>query len=391
MLFKDVLVEKELKLQLINLIKENRVSHAQLFLGPAGSHKFALAVAFAQYLCCENKGDEDSCGICPSCVKFDKLSHPDFHLIFPNCITKKIKKEPDYKQFATQFKDFVFKHNYLIDINDWNETLGGENKQTYINARDCSHIINQNSIRSYEGGYKIYLLWMVERLYHLAAPKLLKTLEEPESKTLFILIAENSENILSTILSRTQLVKIPPLSPEVIQSQLINEYHADEEKARDVASIAEGNYIDAIKYYNDNSELSEALHKFQFFMSSAVGNMQNDIANIRFLELQEMFNDIIAEEREGQKRFLNFMMRMFRHALLINTKNELLVRTTSEEKKCAEQFAPYIRLRNISPIIDECNKAILHIERNGNSSLIFMDLYLTIAKLITERRTLVRK
>lgn len=382
MLFKDVLVDKELKLQLINLVKENRISHAQLFLGPAGSHKFALAVAYAQYLCCEQRGEEDSCGVCPSCVKFEKLSHPDFHLVFPNCITKKVKKDPDYKQFTNNFKEFVFKYNFQIDIGDWNEALGGENKQTYINARDCSHIISQNSIRSYEGGYKIYLLWMVERLYPLAAPKLLKTLEEPESKTLFILIAENTENILPTILSRTQLVKIPPLSTEVIQSQLIKMYHADEENAQEIATISEGNFIDAIRLFQDNRDFIEALQKFQFFMDSVVANARQDLPNIRFLELQELLNGIIAQEREGQKRFLYFMIRMFRNALLINTKNELLLKTTAEEKKISERYAPFIRLRNISPIIDACNQAVLHIERNGNSSLIFTDLYFQIAKLL---------
>ena len=276
MLFKDVLVEESLKRQLINLVKENRISHAQLFLGPPGSHKFALAVAYAQYLCCENRGDDDSCGVCPSCVQFSKLSHPDFHLIFPNCVTKKVKKDPDYKQFTSEFIDFILQKDYQIDLNDWNALLGGENKQTFINARDCSNIIAQNSIRSYSGGYKIYLLWMVEKLYPSAAPKLLKTLEEPENKTLFILIAENSDNILPTILSRTQLVKIPVLNKDTIQSQLAKKYNISEEMAADIAEIADGNYINAQKIYQDNGELKEMLRQFHFFMDSSIANINND-------------------------------------------------------------------------------------------------------------------
>ncbi|MEG2070717.1 MAG: DNA polymerase III subunit delta, partial [Bacteroidales bacterium] len=257
MLFKDVLVDQALKQQLINLIKEKRISHAQLFLGQAGSHTFALAVAYAQYLCCENRGENDSCGVCPSCIKFEKLSHPDFHLIFPNCITKSVKKDPDSKQFSQEFKDFVLEHQYHLDIHDWLDHLGGENKQASINIRDCANIINQNSIRSYEGGYKIYILWMVERLYHAAAPKLLKTLEEPENKTLFILIAESSDKILSTILSRTQLIKLPRLSVETIQKQLVSDFNISSDTAHDIAEISEGNYHKAITLYQNNSDMKE--------------------------------------------------------------------------------------------------------------------------------------
>lgn len=386
MLFKDVLVEESLKRQLINLVKENRISHAQLFLGPPGSHKFALAVAYAQYLCCQNRGDDDSCGVCPSCIQFSKLSHPDFHLIFPNCITKKVKKDPDYKQFTSEFIDFILQQDYQIDLNDWNALLGGENKQTFINARDCSHIIAQNSIRSYSGGFKIYLLWMVEKLYPSAAPKLLKTLEEPENKTLFILLAENSDNILPTILSRTQLVKIPILNKDTIQSQLAKKYNISEEMAADIAEISDGNYINALKIYQDNGELKEMLRQFQFFMDSSIANINNDLEKVKFIELLDLFNTIISQEREGQKSFIRYMIRMFRNILLLNTNNSALIKATSDEKKVIQLCSPYIRLQNISSIMEACNQAIYHIERNGNSSLIFTDLYLKITDYLKTKK-----
>lgn len=386
MLFKDVLVEESLKRQLINLVKENRISHAQLFLGPPGSHKFALAVAYAQYLCCQNRGDDDSCGVCPSCIQFSKLSHPDFHLIFPNCITKKVKKDPDYKQFTNEFIDFILEQDYQIDLNDWNALLGGENKQTFINARDCSHIIAQNSIRSYSGGFKIYLLWMVEKLYPSAAPKLLKTLEEPENKTLFILLAENSDNILPTILSRTQLVKIPILNKDTIQSQLAKKYNISEEMAADIAEIADGNYINALKIYQDNGELKEMLRQFQFFIDSSIANINNDLEKVKFIELLDLFNTIISQEREGQKSFIRYMIRMFRNILLLNTNNSALIKATSDEKKVIQLCSPYIRLQNISSIMEACNQAIYHIERNGNSSLIFTDLYLKITDYLKTKK-----
>jgi DNA polymerase-3 subunit delta' len=268
MLFKNVLVDPVLKQRLIALVKENRISHAQLFLSQAGAHSFALAVAYAQYICCSNRQEDDSCGACPSCAKFEKLAHPDLHFVFPNFITKQVKKDPDSRQFAQEFRDFVLAKNYHIDIEDWLSELEGENKQATINIRDCSNIIQQNSIQSYEGGHKIFIFWCLDRLYHAAAPKLLKTLEEPEKNTLFILLTENSDKILPTILSRTQLVKIPPLSKKIIAQQLVTDFSISEQKAADIAEISESNYIKAIKLKENNSELKEMLHKFEALFSS---------------------------------------------------------------------------------------------------------------------------
>lgn len=384
MLFRDVLVDENLKQQLISLVKNNRISHAQLFLGPAGSHKFALAIAYAQYILCANRGDEDSCGTCPSCVKFAKLAHPDLHLIFPDANTdsKKSQKGTAQQQAMAKFINFVTENDYHLDYNQWSE---GESKQLNINANDCSFIVHQNNIRSYESGYKIFILWMAERLYHGAAPRLLKTLEEPENKTLFILIAENSEKILPTILSRTQLIKIPKLSKETIKSELQNKFNVNERTADDIAEISEGNYIKAIELLNDSEAIELLLDDFKFILESAVAHARNDIQNIRFIELQERFTKIIAEGREKQKQFIRYMIQMFRNILLVNSNKTELLRATTKEKNILSTFTPYIKLRNISPITEACNKAILYIERNGNSSLIFNNLYFNIANRLQVR------
>lgn len=381
MRFQDVMTDNELKRQLAGLVKENRISHAQLFLGQPGNHSFALAVAYAQFISCENRGEWDSCGECPSCQKYAKLSHPDLHLIFPNSTTKDIKKDSDSKQLAREFKNFVFEKNYHIGLEDWLLELGGENKQASINIRDCSNIITENSNRSYEGGYKIYILWMVERLYHSAAPKLLKTLEEPEPKSLFILIAENSDKILSTILSRTQLVKVPRMSNEMIVNGLQKEFGTTETIASDIAEISEGNYIRAKQYFNEQSELKEMLSRFELIMKSAVTlSRKGNNAQIRFLDVQEMFAELVGQGRETQKNFLHFTTRMFRNILLLSAKHDTVIRATSHERTLMESFKPYIHLKNASSILDECNKAIFHIERNGNSALIFTDFYLNLCK-----------
>jgi len=383
MLFKSVLTAPALKNQLISLVKENRISHAQLFLSQAGAHSFALAVAYAQYVCCQDRKEDDSCGVCPSCAKFEKLAHPDLHFIFPNCITKKVKKDPDSRQFVQEFRDFVFSKNYHIDIEDWLSELGGENKQATINIRDCSNIIQQNNIQSYEGGYKIFIFWCLDRLYHAAASKLLKTLEEPEKNTLFILLTENSDKILATILSRTQLVKIPPLDHNVIAKQLVNDFGMPMQKSEDIAEISEGNYVKAINLHENNNELRDMLRKFELLFSS-MSALKNHASHqqINYLTVQEVIASIVETGREEQKSFLRFVSRMIRNILMLGTQNENLVKATTEEKKVMHVFAKTIALKNVQSILNECNQALYHIERNGNSTLVFTDFYLKVSKLM---------
>ena len=383
MQFKKVLVDPALKTRLIHLVNENRISHAQLFLSQAGTHSFALAVAYAQYICCQDRKEDDSCGVCPSCTKFEKLAHPDLHFVFPNCITKTVKKDPDSRQFAQEFRDFVFAKNYHIDIEEWLAELESENKQASINIRDCSNIIQQNNIQSYEGGYKIFIFWCLDRLHHTAAPKLLKTLEEPEKNTLFILLTENPEKILSTILSRTQLVKIPPLSYDTIAQQLVNDFGMTSQKAADIAEISEGSYVKAINLHENSGDLRDMLKKFEtlFTSMSALKNYATH-QQINYFAVQETIVSIVDRGREEQKNFLRFVVRMIRNILMLGTKNEHLVKATTEEKKLMTVFTKTISLRNAQPILHECNQALYHIERNGNSTLVFTDFYLKISKLL---------
>ncbi|MCL2291027.1 MAG: DNA polymerase III subunit delta [Bacteroidetes bacterium] len=383
MLFKSVLVSPALKNQLVALVKENRISHAQLFLSQAGAHSFALAIAYAQYICCQDRKENDSCGICPSCVKFEKLAHPDLHFVFPNCITKTVKKDPDSRQFAQEFRDFVFAKNYHIDIEDWLSELGGENKQATINIRDCSNIIQQNSIQSYEGGYKIFIFWCLDRLYHTAAPKLLKTLEEPEKNTLFILLTENPDKILATILSRTQLVKIPPINQDTIAQQLVKDFGIPAQKAADIAEISEGSYVKAINLNENNKELRDMLQKFETFFTS-MSALKNHASpqQINFFAVQDVIASIVDSGREEQKNFLRFASRMIRNILMLGTQNENLVKATTEEKKTMSFFTKAIVLKNAQSILHECNQALFHIERNGNSTLVFTDFYLKVSKLM---------
>lgn len=384
MLFKNVLVDSKLKQQIIHQVHEHRISHAQFFLAQAGGHAFALAIALSQYLCCENPSEDDSCGCCPSCLQFEKLAHPDLHLYFPNCSTKSVKKDPESQLFAQQFREFVFDHNYFIDINDWLNELDGENKQASINIRDCSHIVNQNSLRSYAGGYKIYILWNVDRLYHTAAPKLLKTLEEPESRSLFILISEKPDLILSTILSRTQLVKIPRLTNDQIREQLTKDYPTiDSEDALNISILSEGNYNAATKLYADNTELKNQLHIFSTMMNGVVAlAQQKSLQQVNYAQIQEEFGSLISRGRETQKQYLNYTLRMLRNILMINTHHEGSVNISKTENAILDNYKGILNLKHITLMSDECNKAIYHIGRNGNSALIFTDLFFKLAAAI---------
>lgn len=380
MQFKDVLVSPKLKEQLLNQVHEHRISHAQFFLAQPGNHAFALAVALAQYLCCEHPTDTDSCGTCPSCIQFSKLSHPDLHIYFPNCTTKTIKKDPDSIQLAQEFKDYVIENQYHIDMQDWLGVLAGENKQPSINIRDCSHIINQNSMRSYMGGYKTYILWSVDRLHHAAAPKLLKTLEEPDGKSLFILISEKPDQILSTILSRTQLVKIPKLTDEELQSALQEAIpEMDTATARDITAIADGDYNKALQIYRNNAEQRNMIDTFYEMMTSIVAFAnQRPAEEINYAHVQELFGEIVSQGREKQKAFVNIILRMLRNLLMQNTGANALVKVTDQESGVLSSFHN-LNLKQITKMTEECNTALYHIGRNGNTAIILTDLYFKMA------------
>ncbi len=382
MQFKDVLADAALKQKLVDLVRAGRAAHAQFFLAQPGSHALALAVAYGQYLCCEHPTETDSCGECPSCKQYAKLSHPDLHLYFPNCTTKSIKKDPDSAQLAPEFKEFVLKNDFHVNLHDWLSELDGENKQASINTRDCSDILHHNNLRSHQDGYKVYILWCVDRLYHLAAPKLLKTLEEPEEKSVFILISEEPDKILNTILSRTQLVKIPRLTDADIAQKLHQTYtDLSLEEATDIAVLADGDYNKAVHIATDSEEQSLLLRQFETVFDSIVAFAQRKSLNeVQYERVQEVFAEIVEQGREYQKQFLNLMLRMLRNILMQNSQYPAMLKVTHQEQSVIAKYQGILQLKQISTMTELCNTAIYHVTRNGNSSLIFTDLYFQLAK-----------
>lgn len=384
MLFKDVLADNDLKRKLVDLAREGRSPHAQFFLAQPGSHALALAVALGQYLCCENPGEHDSCGECPSCKQFAKLSHPDLHLYFPNCTTKEVKKDPESALLLNEFREYVLEKDFHVDINSWISKLEGENKQPTINIRDCSNILHFNNLQSHQNGFKIYVLWCVDRLYHDAAPKLLKTLEEPESKSVFFLISEEPDKILNTILSRTQLVKIPRLTDADIARKL-QQVHPElsSEEASDIALLAEGNYNKAMHIADDNQEQALMLHQFDVLFGSAVAMAQRKPpAAIQYDRVVEVVTAVVAEGREYQKQYVQLVLRMLRNLLLQNLPNQGMLKVTHQEQAVLAKYQGLTTLKQISSLSDLCNTALYHITRNGNTSLVLTDLYFQFAKVL---------
>ena len=375
------MADAALKQKLIDLVRGGRAAHAQFFLAQPGSHALALALAYGQYLCCENPGEHDSCGECPSCKQFAKLSHPDLHLYFPNCTTKSVKKDPDSSQFLNEFRDFVLKNDFHVDINGWLNVLEGENKQASINIRDCSDILRHNSMRSHQDGYKVYILWCVDRLYHAAAPRLLKTLEEPEPNSVFILISEEPDKILNTILSRTQLVKLPRLDDaDIAQKLQATNPDLSPEEAADIAILADGNYNKAMHIVTDNEEQRVLLQQFEVVFDSIAALAQNkSLAAVQYDQAQAALAEVVAKGREYQKQFLQLMLRMLRNILMMNTNNPQMLKLTHQEQSVLDKYRGIINLKQISAMTDLCNEALYHITRNGNTSLILTDLYFKLA------------
>ncbi|MCD4745603.1 MAG: DNA polymerase III subunit delta [Bacteroidales bacterium] len=370
MKFKEIIGQEEIKQRLIRTIKDNRVSHAQLFSGPEGSGKLALAIAYAQYINCRNKLNNDSCGVCPSCIKYEKLIHPDLHFIYPVATTKEITKKPLSKNFIKNWRNILIKNEYYLNLNEWYEEIGIEKKQAIINTDDCSEIIRTLNYKTYEAEYKVMIIWMVEKLFHSAAPKILKILEEPPEKTLFILISENQDQIISTILSRTQLIKIPKIKNE----DLLNKMELSGYDAKNIITQANGNYKEALRLINQTDEEKFNYNNFTKWMRLCFKNKISDII--------DFISEISLLSRERHKSFFLYSLRIIRESLLINNNCNSLVKLNNEETAFIKKFYPYVNSANGIQLTEELNKALFHTERNANSKILFMDLSLKIHKLL---------
>ena len=375
MLFQDVIGQEETKKKLIKTVEENRVSHAQLFSGPEGAGSLPLAIAYAQYISCEDRSGNDSCGTCHSCLKYSKLIHPDLHFILPVASTPKVK-EPLTDKFLEEWRASFLENPYLNPA-EWYKAIGLENKQGFINVDESNEIIRKLSLKSYESEYKVVIIWLPEKMNKPTANKLLKIIEEPSSKTLFLMITENSANILPTIYSRVQMIKIPKLEEKEILLTLQQKYDFEEVKMKDAAHLADGNYLKALNVLEEAEE--NKLH-FENFTALMRLCWTNDITGIL-----NWVEEIARTGRESQKQFLDYGLRIIRENFLININQGIsdeINRMTQYESNFSVKFSKFIDKNNVFGIANGFNQASLHIEANANGKIVFLDMANKLAKLI---------
>jgi DNA polymerase-3 subunit delta' len=372
MLFSDVIGQDAVKHRLITTVRDNRVSHAQLFLGPEGSGNLAMAIAYAQYICCANREAQDSCGVCPSCLKYSKLAHPDLHFIYPINSTKDVSK-PASAKFIEKWREAITRNAYL-SLGQWYSEIGIENKQGLINVVDCNEIIKKLSLKAFESEYKVMVIWRPERMYHASAPKLLKILEEPPAKTLFLLVGENREEILATIVSRTQMVKLKRIGEEDLTDALSRKYDLERKESLHLAKQSEGNYTEALRLMESNETREFNSQQFRTWMRYC---FKSD-----WIKVSEWIDAIAKLGRERQKNFLQYCLGMVRQSLLLNYRIEGLVVIEGEDLAFAEKFSPFVNSGNCIEFTEILNTAYHNIERNANPRILLLDLSMKISGLL---------
>ncbi|MGD0340352.1 MAG: DNA polymerase III subunit delta [Bacteroidales bacterium] len=372
--FSHIPGQKETISHLIRSVKESRVSHAQLLTGPEGCGSLALALAYAKYVSCENRSETDSCGRCKSCVKYEKMIHPDLHFVFP-VIKNKKESEPVSDSYIEEWREFVNRSPYFT-LNNWLDSIEVGNAQGLIFASEAGEIIKKLNLKAFESDFKIMIIWLPEKMHLATANKLLKMIEEPPEKTLFLLVSDEIDKVIPTIVSRCQLIRIPGFKDNEISAYLIKKYNCSKDKAQEISGIANGNIIRAAELIENEDSSLQNLEKFKILMRFA---WKRDI-----ISLISWSEEIAGTGREAQKNFLSYSLRLLRENLMLSLdqlKNNLVFLGV-EEASFSKNFHLFINRGNVCHLNDEFNTAYSHIEANGNAKIIFLDLALKVTKLI---------
>lgn len=373
MLFKDIIGQQAAKLNLARQVMHQRISHAQLICGQEGWGGLSLAIAYAQYISCINKQPDDSCGLCPSCIKYSKLAHPDLHFVYPVATSKKITSSPISEHYIEEWRNLIL-HRHYFTLQQWFEHIQIENKQGSISVNESQEIIKKLSLKSYEGEYKIVIIWYPEKMNTAAANKLLKIVEEPPDKTLFLLVAQNTDSLLKTILSRTQLIKLYRIVEQDIVNYLHTKHKLEMDYALQLAQQCDGDMVKLLDILDQEKSSNLNTDLFKSWMRICY--------KFRGGDLVAWIDEIASLGREKQKEFLVYAQHMIRQCLLLNNQSASLVRTSMEETDFIKNFSPFIHQRNIALLSEELNKAHFHVERNANPKILFMDLSVKMNDLL---------
>lgn len=370
MRFRDIHGLELTKKQLISSVQRNQVAHAQLFSGVEGSALLPMALAYATYLNCTNPSDEDACGECSSCSKNAKFVHPDVHFVYPVSSTEGVKlKDAQSRSFLPTWRKFLLESPYGTLV-DWATEFGGENKNLNISKEESRQIIEALSLKAFEGKYKVMLIWMPEYLHPNAANGILKILEEPAANTVFLLVSPQKERLLSTIKSRTQLMRIPPFSDEELRYLLVNDYKIDSDKASQLIPLADGSLRIALQLHE---EADVNLHTL--FLDW----MRNCFTN-NFIAINTDSEQFAALSKSAQKTLLLYGLEILRDALVAGHNDGKLIRVTGEDKDFVLKFGKTLNTGIIDILSKQISDAHYHLERNANAKMVFMNLSILFAK-----------
>jgi len=372
MQFSDVVGQQDVREHLVEMISLNRLSHALLFTGKEGTGALPLAIAFSQYIMCESRDEADSCGICPACKKASDLVHPDIHFSYP-VIPKKPGDKPVSTDFISEWREFIGQYPYG-NVYDWLQFIGAENRQGNITAQECNEIIHKLSLKSFESDYKVLVMWMPEYL-EKEGNKLLKLIEEPPPKTIFILVAENESMVLPTIVSRTQLVRVPPVAIEAIQQQLMLKAKIPKDQARQIATVSGGNYRESLQIMQHAGEDWQSLLRdwLNAIMKSG------PIAQVKWIE------EMSKNGREKQKQFLRYFNHLLGQAIKIQVLPGAELPIPENEKDFALRLNKMAGLEQQRAMIEELDKASFYIERNANAKMLFHALTIRLYHIIADK------
>ncbi|MFK5983262.1 MAG: DNA polymerase III subunit delta' [Flavobacteriaceae bacterium] len=379
--FSEVIGQQHIKSHLINTVNNGRIPHTQLFIGKAGSGILALALSYAKEILCHSfpKGS-DAYKNCAT--KVSKLNHPDLHFVYPVNSNENVKTHPISDNFASEWREFVLKNPYA-SLYDWFQFIGIEKKQGNISKYEAQNISKKLSLKAYEGGYKVMIIWMADKMNTECANKILKLVEEPPEKTVLLLLTEEEQNILGTIQSRCQKLHIPLLAENDIATQLIDKQNIVSNLAKKVSHQANGDYNKALHIIANDSNDIAFENLFVFWVRTAFMAKGNKGA---INDLMDWSENIAKEGRETQKKFLSYCLEIFRQALLKNYKADSLLYFESHDGKFSiDKFAPFVHQNNIFEISEALEKAEYHIERNGNAKIIFTDLSIQLTRLIHKK------
>jgi DNA polymerase-3 subunit delta' len=376
MLFKEVIGQPEIKQHLLEVTNSGKIPHAQLFLSQPGAGALALALAFTQYVVCENKTESDSCGVCGACVKAQKMIHPDIHYTYP-IVPKKPSPSPSLStDYIVEWRKEIIENPYINEL-EFLQAIGAENKQGNISADEARNILNGLKLTTFEATYKIQIIWMAEALSK-EGNILLKLLEEPPENTLLILIAENQEEILPTILSRCQVVKINKIDDDSVASELLKK-GVPTNRAKHIAYLADGNYNEALKLIDSSTSIETI--RLTELLKYAIRMQEGTNAGA----LVKWADDMSKIGRENLKSFLEYLLHILRETLQMKFAPNAPIRLTDDEQKTAQALIKYTNLNKLSDLLELISKKHYEIERNVSPKMVLLDMALKLNKIILSK------